>query len=83
MSEIRRDNRFLAAAFLALAALPAGFTRAADSPPRIVSLSPHITELLFAAGAGARVVGVDDSSDVPPARRRRSTSRGWCGCGRR
>jgi len=66
MSEIRRDNRFLAAAFLALAALPAGFTRAADSPPRIVSLSPHITELLFAAGAGARVVGVDDSSDFPP-----------------
>ena len=42
----------------------------ADTPtaaPRIVSLSPHITELLFAAGAGARVVGVDDSSDYPPA----------------
>jgi iron complex transport system substrate-binding protein len=35
--------------------------------PRIVSLSPHITELLFAAGAGARIVGVDDSSDYPPA----------------
>jgi iron complex transport system substrate-binding protein len=30
-------------------------------------LSPHITELLFAAGAGPRVVGVDDSSDYPPA----------------
>jgi iron complex transport system substrate-binding protein len=35
--------------------------------PRIVSLSPHITELLFAAGAGARIVGVDDQSDFPPA----------------
>jgi len=35
--------------------------------PRIVSLSPHITELLFAAGAGARIVGIDDSSDYPPA----------------
>lgn len=43
---------------------------AAPAPaPRIVSLSPHITELLFAAGAGARVVGVDDASDYPPAAR--------------
>jgi iron complex transport system substrate-binding protein len=39
------------------------------SAPRIVSLSPHITELLFAAGAGALVVGVDDASDFPPAAR--------------
>jgi len=35
--------------------------------PRIISLSPHITELLFAAGAGDRIVGVDDSSDYPAA----------------
>lgn len=34
---------------------------------RIVSLAPHATELLFAAGAGARVVGVDQHSDYPPA----------------
>jgi iron complex transport system substrate-binding protein len=34
---------------------------------RIVSLSPHATELLFAAGAGARVVGVAAYSDYPPA----------------
>jgi iron complex transport system substrate-binding protein len=40
---------------------------AAESVPRIISLSPHITELLFAAGAGERVVGVDDSSDYPAA----------------
>jgi iron complex transport system substrate-binding protein len=40
---------------------------AAASPLRIVSLSPHITELLFAAGAGPQVVGVDDSSDYPAA----------------
>ena len=38
-----------------------------ESAPRIISLSPHITELLFAAGAGGRVVGVDDSSDYPAA----------------
>jgi len=40
---------------------------AAKTVPRIISLSPHITELLFAAGAGDRIVGVDDSSDYPPA----------------
>jgi iron complex transport system substrate-binding protein len=33
---------------------------------RIVSLAPHATELLFAAGAGARVVGVSATSDFPP-----------------
>jgi iron complex transport system substrate-binding protein len=40
---------------------------AAETVPRIISLSPHITELLFAAGAGGRIVGVDDSSDYPAA----------------
>jgi iron complex transport system substrate-binding protein len=40
---------------------------AAEGVPRIISLSPHITELLFAAGAGDRIVGVDDSSDYPAA----------------
>src|SRR5258708_7441840 len=40
---------------------------AAETLPRIISLSPHITELLFAAGAGDRIVGVDDSSDYPAA----------------
>lgn len=33
---------------------------------RIVSLSPHLTELLYAAGAGKRVVGVVAHSDHPP-----------------
>lgn len=33
---------------------------------RIVSLSPHATEMLFAAGAGARVVGGVEHSDYPP-----------------
>ncbi len=32
---------------------------------RIVSLAPHITELLFAAGAGGSVVGVSEYSDFP------------------
>src|SRR5207302_419954 len=33
---------------------------------RIVSLAPHATELLFAAGAGERVVGVLAPADWPP-----------------
>jgi iron complex transport system substrate-binding protein len=48
----------------------AGEARSADVAepvPRIISLSPHITELLFAAGAGERIVGVDDASDYPAA----------------
>jgi iron complex transport system substrate-binding protein len=32
---------------------------------RIVSLSPHATELLFAVGAGTRIVGTLDTSDWP------------------
>jgi iron complex transport system substrate-binding protein len=36
---------------------------------RIVSLAPHATELLFAAGGGARVVGTVAYSDYPPAAR--------------
>lgn len=34
---------------------------------RIVSLAPHLTELLFAAGAGKQVVGVVSYSDFPEA----------------
>lgn len=36
---------------------------------RIVSLAPHITEVLFAAGAGERIVGVVAYSDYPEAAR--------------
>jgi len=32
---------------------------------RIISLAPHITELLFAAGAGDRIVGTVEYSDYP------------------
>lgn len=34
---------------------------------RIVTLAPHATELVFAAGAGARIVGAVDYSDYPAA----------------
>ena len=36
---------------------------------RIISLAPHVTELLFAAGAGEQVVAVVEFSDYPPAAR--------------
>lgn len=34
---------------------------------RIVSLAPHATELLFALGAGAQIIGADEFSDYPAA----------------
>ncbi|MFQ2709203.1 cobalamin-binding protein [Aeromonas caviae] len=37
----------------------------ATPPQRIVSLTPHLTELLFDIGAGDRVVATDDASDYP------------------
>ncbi len=43
--------------------------RLAQPAHRIVSLSPGITELLFSAGAGARIVGTAEDSDYPAAAR--------------
>jgi iron complex transport system substrate-binding protein len=48
----------------------AGQTLEFDRPPRrIVSLTPHLTELLYAVGAGGQVVGADSASDFPAAAR--------------
>ncbi len=41
----------------------------AQPAARIVTLAPHATELVFAAGAGGRVVGVVAGSNYPPAAR--------------
>ena len=35
------------------------------APQRIVSLTPHITEMLYAIGAGSQVVATDQASDYP------------------
>lgn len=43
---------------------------ASRSVPRIVSLSPNVTEMLFAVGSGPTVVGTDDFSNFPEAARR-------------
>lgn len=40
----------------------------ANSPAlRIVALSPHLTEIVFALGKGEQLVGVSDYSDYPPS----------------
>lgn len=38
-------------------------------PQRVVALAPHLTELLFAAGGGDRMVGAAAGSDYPDAAR--------------
>ncbi|MGO4330831.1 cobalamin-binding protein [Cupriavidus sp. 2TAF22] len=48
----------------------AGQTVTLDQPARrVISLAPHVTELLFAAGGGARIVGTVSYSDYPPQAR--------------
>src|SRR5690606_18325527 len=51
-----------------LAVALATLTSAAARPPepRVVSLAPHITELIYAAGAGHTLVATVISSDFPP-----------------
>ncbi|MFO1376476.1 MAG: cobalamin-binding protein [Steroidobacteraceae bacterium] len=49
---------------LMLLAAPAG------AAVRLVSLAPNVTELVFAAGAGSRLVGVSEFSDYPADARR-------------
>ncbi len=47
-----------------------GHTVSLPAPARrVVSLSPHLTELMYAAGAGDRMVGALAYSDYPPAAR--------------
>jgi len=63
---------------LALILLAASVGAAADSaevadealagpPSRVVTLAPHLAELVFAAGAGERLAAVTASTDSPPA----------------
>ncbi|MGL5609003.1 MAG: ABC transporter substrate-binding protein, partial [Aeromonas veronii] len=46
-----------------LAWLPAALQAA--TPSRVVSVVPHLTELLYDIGAGDKLVAVDDASDYP------------------
>lgn len=46
----------------------AGMTVTLQKPAlRVVTLAPHVTELVFAAGGGSRIVGTVSYSDFPPA----------------
>lgn len=75
---VRLRGLLLVLAWLLPAASPAAVSVTDDSgrqvslaapAQRIVSLAPHITELLYAAGAGERLVAVGSYSDYPPAAR--------------
>ncbi len=57
-------------ALVALVALLGAPAALAAPPQRIVTLTPHLTELVFAAGAGERLVGTIDMSDYPAAAKR-------------
>src|SRR5699024_812314 len=61
-----RDSRRRALAIaLALALLAWVTAGVAEEKPRVVSLAPHLTELVFTAGAGETLVGVVAYSDWP------------------
>lgn len=64
----RRTSRLpLIAALLSAASLAASArVQPADAPRRIVCLVPAVTEMLFALGAGDRVVGVSSFDRFPP-----------------
>jgi cobalamin transport system substrate-binding protein len=53
------------AAFPVVVSADNGDVEIAEQPQRIVSLSPSLTELLFAIDAGDQVVAVDKHSDFP------------------
>lgn len=44
--------------------------RLAAPATRIISIAPHLTEIAFAAGVGAKLIAVSEYSDYPPEARR-------------
>jgi iron complex transport system substrate-binding protein len=52
--------------FAGLALLLVSGLALASDEVRVISMAPHLTELVYAAGAGDRLVGVVDWSDYPP-----------------
>ncbi|WP_394062007.1 ABC transporter substrate-binding protein [Alcaligenes sp. WGS1538] len=68
-SRLRRLLAAMAGACLLAAKAACASSQAAPAraePPTVVSLAPHITEILFAAGAGDQLLAVDSASDFPP-----------------
>lgn len=62
--DMKRHARMLAAAAVVVLALPV--VASGQHPRRIVSLVPSATEILFAIGAGPRVIGVGSFDTYPP-----------------
>jgi iron complex transport system substrate-binding protein len=62
---VLRRSLIAVVALAAVFAVSASSAPKASLPTRIVSLSPSATEDLYAVGAGAQVVAVDDQSDYP------------------
>jgi iron complex transport system substrate-binding protein len=88
MEKIRlRNMKFflcLAAALLIAACAPRGAREPAAAGPeaaarRVVSLSPGVTEILFAIGAGELVAGVTQFCDYPPEAQTRTKVGGFSG----
>lgn len=68
------SSQHATAAYPVTITTPDGPVTIKAKPKRIVSLSPVATESLFALGAGAQVVAVDDQSDYPKAAPRTALS---------
>jgi iron complex transport system substrate-binding protein len=67
----------LLAALFSCATPPGTASGQASVPQRIVSLTPALTEILFAVGAGERVVGVTQYCDFPPEAKNRAKVGGY------
>ena len=62
----RRIARFAVIVGTLLTCVTNPVTRTQERPGRIISLIPAVTEMLFAIGAGDRVVAVSSFDDYPP-----------------
>ncbi len=62
---VASSNAYWRGAVLGIASLVAW--SACQATPRIISLSPHLTEIAFVAGAGESLVGAVEYSDYPGA----------------
>src|ERR1700724_541029 len=64
---ILHPSSFILLLFVALNCAKSSPAPTARQVHRVVSLAPNITEMLFAADCGAKVVGTDNFSDYPAA----------------
>ena len=63
--------------FLCLLLITGLKANTAEAPKRIISLSPNITQIIYALGAWVNVVGVTIYSDYPPEAKNMAKIGGW------